>query len=389
MTWARKHLFNSRLNTLLTVIFAAIVALVLFRLERFVFITGRWAIIRKNLTLLLVGLFPRSELWRVWAALYVLTIAVSVFAGAIRRRAVVPGADDTHERLTLRRGWPLALFVVVALTLRPSIVGAVAILGLAAAAFGSFRAGRALGISFRSVAIGCGIAVVGTYVVVVSFGGVDPDEWGGLMLTFTLATVGILLSFPFGVALALGRRSTLPAVRVICTAYIELVRGVPLITLLFMGFFVVGFVLPPGTSPPRLITRAIVAIVMFTAAYIAEIVRGGLLAVGRGQLDAALAVGLTPIAAMRFIVLPQALRAVIPGLVGQFITLFKDTSLVAIVGLSELLGIAQVLTSQGEFLAQGLQAETLIFAAFIYWVFSYTMSRESQRLERRLGVGTR
>jgi general L-amino acid transport system permease protein len=210
-----------------------------------------------------------------------------------------------------------------------------------------------------------------------------------MLLTVFLAVGGIVLSFPLGVLLALGRRSSLPGVRAVCVAYIELVRGVPLITVLFMGAFMLGFFLPAGTATPSLETRALIALVIFTSAYVAEIVRGGLQSVPRGQLEAAQALGLSTFATTRLIVLPQALRAVIPALVGQFISLFKDTSLVAIIGLTDLLGVARLITSQPDFIAQGLIFETLLFAAFVYWVGSYSMSRESQRLERRLGVGER
>jgi general L-amino acid transport system permease protein len=231
--------------------------------------------------------------------------------------------------------------------------------------------------------------LVAGYETIVGFEGVGLERWGGLMLTLFLAAAGIVLSFPLGLLLALGRRSTLPVVRGVCVAYIELIRGVPLVTLIFMGAFVVGFFLPPGSTTPSLAVRALVAIVMFTAAYLAEIIRGGLQSVPRGQIEAAMAVGLSPLTITRRIVLPQALRAVIPAIVGQFISLFKDTSLVAIVGLIELLGVARSVTQQPEFLAQGLEAETLVFASFLYWVGAYWMSKESRRLERHLGVGER
>jgi general L-amino acid transport system permease protein len=198
-----------------------------------------------------------------------------------------------------------------------------------------------------------------------------------------------VLSFPLGVLLALGRRSSLPAVRWVCIAYIELIRGVPLITILFVGAFMLGFFLPAGMETPSLETRALVAIAIFTSAYVAEIVRGGLQSVPRGQVEAAQALGLSAVKTTRLIVLPQALRAVIPALVGQFISLYKDTSLVFIIGLTEVLAVAEAITKQPDFLAQGLFVETLLFAAFVYWAGSYWMSRESQRLERRLGVGER
>jgi len=390
MTWARRNLFNTWYNSALTVLLGAIAAFVLVRLVRFVLLTGRWEIIRRNLTSILVGLFPRTELWRVWLALFVIVIAAGVFAGALRARALVHGTERVVGSGIVRRVWPSLLLVGTLFVLRPSFVSAALIVAVVLVALAAFRLGRTIGGRwFRPTSIVTVVFVAATYLLLARFGGSPAERWGGLMLTFALASAGILLSFPFGVALALGRRSSLPAVRMVCVGYIELIRGVPLITMLFMGSFVLGFVLPRGMERPSLVTRAIVALVMFTAAYVAEIVRGGLQAVGTGQTDAAYAVGLSPVASLRFIVLPQALRAVIPGLVGQFITLFKDTSLVAIIGLTELLGIAQILTSQGDFVAQGLHAETLVFASFVYWTISYTMSRESQRLERRLGVGTR
>jgi general L-amino acid transport system permease protein len=198
-----------------------------------------------------------------------------------------------------------------------------------------------------------------------------------------------VLAFPLGLLLALGRRSSLPVVRAASVAYIEFFRGVPLITLLLMGQFMIGFFFPPGFNIPSGLARALIAIVVFEAAYVAEIVRGGLQAVPRGQYEAAQALGLTVWKMTRLIVLPQALRAVIPAMVGQFISLFKDTSLLAIIGFFEVLNVAQTVTTQPDFLGQGLHAVTLAFVGFMYWVGSYTMSRESQRLERRLGIGER
>jgi general L-amino acid transport system permease protein len=156
-----------------------------------------------------------------------------------------------------------------------------------------------------------------------------------------------------------------------------------------MGQFVLGFFLPAGLPRPGLVMRALIALILFTAAYVAEIVRGGLQGVPKGQTEAAQALGLSPLTTTLRIVLPQGLRNVIPALVGQFISLFKDTSLVAIIGLFDLLLVAQNVNGQPAFNGLGLQAETLAFASFVYWSFCYWMSRESQRLETRLGVGTR
>jgi len=234
-----------------------------------------------------------------------------------------------------------------------------------------------------------GLLLVTALQVTVSFGGIGWDDWGGLHLTLFVTVTGIVLAFPIGLLLALGRRSRMPAVRWLSVAYIELFRGVPLITLLFLGQFVIFFMFPTYFDPPGLLVRAMIAIVAFEAAYIAEVVRGGLQAVSTGQYEAAQALGLSSFAMMCRIVLPQALRAVIPALVGQFISLYKDTSLLSIIGVLEILRVAGVAVTQPDFLGQGLDAVTLAFVGFLYWVGCYTMSKESRRIERRLGVGTR
>jgi general L-amino acid transport system permease protein len=216
---------------------------------------------------------------------------------------------------------------------------------------------------------------------------IDWIEWGGLYMNLVASVAAIVLAFPLGLLLALGRRSSLPVVRWMSTVYIEIIRGVPLITLLLMARFFLGFFLDTD-NPLSLPTRAIAAITLFSAAYIAEIVRGGLQAVPSGQTEAGQALGLGAPAITRLIVLPQALRAVIPAMVGQFISLFKDTTLLFIIGVLEYLGVRDVVHSQATFQNLGI-AETLVFVAFGFWAISFTMSRESQRLERLLGIGTR
>lgn len=215
---------------------------------------------------------------------------------------------------------------------------------------------------------------------------VGTNLWGGLLLTFLLTVVAIIFSFPLGVLLALGRRSELPVVRIASVIYIELVRGVPLITILFMAQLMLPLFLPANWTVDRVV-RAMVAMVLFSAAYLAENVRGGLQAIPKGQFEAAHALGLSGPQTMFFIILPQALRLVIPILVGQFIAVFKDTALVAIVGLLDLVGIAKTVLAQPDFL--GLQREVYVFISLIYWVLSYGMSYLSQKLEERLGVGKR
>lgn len=392
--WVRENLFGSAFDAFLTIVFGLFLAWAAYRIVRFVFVDADWEIIERNLTTLLVGSFPRDELWRLWAALFVLAASVGFGAGAAgaqRRREVAAGrAQPASKGLAIRRLGPLVVLVAVLLWLAGSLdplllVLAIAAVGLAFNAIGRRWPGRLQRYVPLVVLAGAFVA----FLVVVAFGGVKWDDWGGLLLTLFLAVGGIALSFPIGVLLALGRRSSLPAVRAVCVGYIELIRGVPLITLLFMGAFMIGFFLPEGVDRPDPVIRALIAFVIFTSAYVAEIVRGGLQSVPTEQVEAAQALGLSTYRTTRQIVLPQALRSVIPGLVGQFISLYKDTSLVFIVGLADLLTIAENITKQPDFLAQGLIVETLIFASFVYWTGSYWMSRESQRLEQRLGLGER
>ncbi|HEX9674951.1 MAG TPA: amino acid ABC transporter permease [Anaerolineales bacterium] len=215
---------------------------------------------------------------------------------------------------------------------------------------------------------------------------VEPAIWGGVLLTLVLAVVSILASFPIGVLLALGRRSELPVVKWTCVAFIEVVRGVPLITILFMAQVMLPFFLPQEITLDR-VMRAMAGMTLFTAAYLAEIVRGGLQAIHKEQYDAARALGLSEVLVTGLIILPQALRAVIPPIMGQFVSIFKDTTLVTFAGLLDLLAVAQSVIKQREFL--GLVREVYLVSAVFYFIISYTMSRASRRLEKRLGVEER
>jgi general L-amino acid transport system permease protein len=210
--------------------------------------------------------------------------------------------------------------------------------------------------------------------------------WGGLLLTFMLAFVAIVACFPLGVLLALGRTSggpkgklgRYPVIKLFCIAYIEFLRGVPLVTVFFTANLIVPLAL--GDNSIDAVVRAMVALTLFEAAYIAEIVRGGLQAIPPGQAEAARAIGLSPVQATLFIILPQAIRIVIPTLVGQFITMFKDTSLVAIIGLFDLLGLTRSVLAQPEFTNN--YREAYIFVAAVYFVFSYGMSYAARQLEK-------
>ena len=212
-------------------------------------------------------------------------------------------------------------------------------------------------------------------------------HWGGLMLNLLLAVAGIVISFPIGVALALGRRGNLPVVKLLCVAFIEIFRGVPLITLLFMSQTLVPLAFPED-FPQNSLFRAGIVITLFSAAYMAENIRGGLQAIHRGQAEAAASLGLPNWQITMFITLPQAIRNVIPAIVGQFISLFKDTSLVYIIGMLDVVEIGRAyIQGNPEFIPSA--KELFIFLAFVFWIFTYNMSYVSRRIEQNLGVGRR
>ena len=209
---------------------------------------------------------------------------------------------------------------------------------------------------------------------------VENERWGGLILTLLLTTFGLAIAFPLSILVALGRRSDLPAIRMLCIAYIELVRGVPLISLLFMASVMLPLFLPSGVSIDKLL-RAQIALILFATAYLAEVVRGGLQAIPRGQYEAAHAVGLSYWQTTLSVVLPQALRIAVPPLVNTFIGFFKDTSLVLIIGLFDLLSTIKVSLNDPAWAGSGVEA--YLFSALVYFVFCYAMSAYSRSFERK------
>ena len=337
--WLHRNLFSSPLNTVLTLAALYLLWLTLPPLIQWALIDADWVgsspedcdsggacwvFVGTRLNQFLYGFYPVPEQWRVNFGLALLALlTVPLFVKRFRHK------------------WPLGLALVF---------------GYPALAYLLFYGGI------------FGLPVVETH------------RWGGLMLTLVLAVAGMVLSLPLGILLALGRRSQMPVVRAACVTYIELWRGVPLITVLFMASVMLPLFLPEGATLDKLL-RAMVGIVLFQAAYMAEVVRGGLQAIPKGQHEAAEALGLGYWQSMGLIILPQALKLVIPGIVNTFIALFKDTTLVLIIGLFDLLGIVQQAFADPSWL--GYSVEGYLFAGLLYWVFCFSMSRYSQALERK------
>ncbi len=383
LVWVRENLFSGWFNSALTLVSLAVLYLVVAGALRWVFFGADWTPVTRNLLLYLVGQYTRPELWRIGVSLLMLSLLFGVSWGLWQNMMRTFAA-------TLA-----AVFFFFAIIPSPApsfnLIVRGALLACTALIFLGFLIGRSGSVRPRTLLIAWIASLVFSFALVRGVGPasflprVQLNLWGGLVVTVILAIGGIGISFPIGVLLALGRRSSLPVVSMFSTAFIEIIRGVPLITILFMGSLIVPLFLPLGMRVD-LILRALVGMIIFSAAYVAENVRGGLQAIPEGQLEAAYAVGLNNFQTTLIIVLPQAIRKVIPAIVGQFISLFKDTTLAAGIGVIELLQIGRsILQGNPEYLDN--QFEVYLFIAVIFWVFSYSMSITSQRLEARLGVG--
>jgi general L-amino acid transport system permease protein len=215
---------------------------------------------------------------------------------------------------------------------------------------------------------------------------VETSQWGGLLVTLVISYVGIVVSLPLGIILALGRRSRMPAIKLICVIFIEAVRGVPLVTVLFMASFMLPLFVPPGMTFDKFL-RALIGVALFASAYMAEVVRGGLQAIPKGQYEGADSLGLGYWQKMGLIVMPQALKLVIPGIVNTFIGMFKDTTLVLIISMFDLLGIVKQNLSDANWATPQTAKSGLVFAAVVFWLFCFGMSRYSIYMERRLDTG--
>ncbi|MBD2345220.1 amino acid ABC transporter permease [Anabaena subtropica] len=376
LTWLRKNLFSTWHNSLLTLICLGLLLWIVQGILIWATTKAEWAVVQDNLRLFLVGRFPQTEYWRVW-----IVLAVTSNLGA-----VTTGIFFSKKQLTWRGITLLAVIVGLLLVIFPlDPVSRLWLLLTAVLLIPSFL----LGSKFtKLVAPWLSLIWLLSFPVILwLIGGgfglrpVSSNLWNGLLLTLFMAAISIVLSFPIGVLLALGRTSQLPVVRWFSILYIEIIRGVPLIGILFLAQVMLPLLFSNDVRLDRVL-RAIAGLVIFSAAYMAENVRGGLQAVSRGQVEAAKALGLNTFFVVLLIVLPQALRAVIPALVGQFIGLFKDTSLLSLVGLVELTGIARSILAQPQFI--GHYAEVYLFIGLIYWLFCYFISIASRRLERQL-----
>ena len=392
--WAYANLFSSAASTLTTIVIGALLALALWFSAAWVFTKADWGVIEAIGGRFIIGNYNSDQVcpgnncfWRPQVSLLMVTTLLGMAwgvagAGVVRRIALLVAGVAALCALLPYGLDRMGMDVRLLLAANPLTVG-----------LGYLLATRtALG-SVKWIAVLAVCAFLLTIVLLLGVPGipgmtpVDVRHWGGLTLNLMLATIGIVCSLPIGIALALGRRSELPVLKLVCVVVIECFRGVPLITLLFMSQHLVPLAFPE-TFPRNSLVNAAIVITLFSSAYMAENMRGGLQALHPGQAEAARALGLPGWQTMLFILLPQAIRNVIPAIVGQFIGLFKDTSLVYIIAMVDMVEIGRIAVV-GRVEYQGSSKEMFLFIALVFWVFCYGMSYVSRRYERHLGVGER
>jgi general L-amino acid transport system permease protein len=403
MGWARKNLFSSWGNGITTVVLFVAVAWLLSGFVNWAILTATftapsgqacrghgacWALIHEKYRYIFFGSFPYAQHWR--PLLAIITMLAMLISSADRRmwnsRLIwiwLVGSFITFLLMFGVLSFPISLFLTIALV--GGVIG-LSMRGVIAppAELNGYRALIAIG------AVGLLLRILGVMpawsLTIAVFDYVETGLWGGLPVTMILATYGLVFAFPYGVLLALGRRSKLPLIKGLCVGFIELIRGVPLISLLIMASVMLPLFLPQGTTIDKFL-RALVAVILFAGAYIAEIIRGGLQSLPKGQFEAADAMAFSYPQKTILIVLPQALRVVIPPLINTFIGFFKDTSLVLIIGIFDFLNTANQALVDPNW--AGFPAEVYLFAAFIYFIFCFSMSRYSKYLEVELNKGTR
>lgn len=353
--WIRTNLIATPKDTLITIICLGIVAYVLTGLIDWMLINATWTGSDRSVcaTIAQGGILPDGHSGACWA-----------FIGAKYEQFI-------FGRYPLEERWrPILVMVMFAVLLVPLLMPKAPYKGVNVAL---------LFIVFPIAAF---------FLLIGGFGlpEVETPLWGGLMVTLILSFFGIAVSFPVGILLALGRRSNMPVIKMLCVVFIEVIRGVPLITVLFMASVMLPLFLPEGWTFDKLL-RALVGVSIFSSAYMAEVIRGGLQAIPKGQFEGADSLGLSYWQKIRLVVMPQAIKLVIPGIVNTFIGLFKDTSLVSIIGMFDLLGIVTLNLSDANWATPVTAITGLVFAGMVYWVFCFSMSRYSHFMERHLDTG--
>ena len=379
--WIKNNLFNDLKGSILTVIGLYIAILIFIELFKFIFINADWEVVIVNFRLLILGRFPIGQEWRLIPSLILSCLLIGMSISIWSKLNLI--------KIILLI---LILYIIFAVFLSgfASLIIGIAIISgcLAYVLSNSYVLFKIKLNLLKKITIYGWILLLPLTLILLNInGGIGTERWGGVFLNIMLAAIGISGGIIFGPLLALGRNSNFKSIKYPCIACIEFIRAAPLIGWLFLARFVLPTLLPSlfELNKIDLVIRAMIVLVGFSSAYIAEIVRGGLQSLPKGQREAGMALGLNEFNITWFIIIPQAIRAVIPALVSQFIALWKDTTLVYALSLTELLGAANAAVAQPDFV--GKQIEVFLFIAVIFWTFSYIMSRISSKMETRLGLG--
>ena len=377
--WIRDNLLSSKLDVILTLIGAYFIYYIFSLFFTFVF-TSDWTLIEVNRKILLVGLFPEEQLWRIWSIFYVSSVLLTSTISLVYGFQIKTSAFYIIMLLI-----PFWIFTTVNMIFHVAILLLLSLLSYMAIYYLKKTSYKFI---LSKIIIGSWIIFIPfMFLILVLGGGPKVTLWGGFFVNLILAIIAILAGFPLGVIFALGRASSYKTIKLVSVIFIETFRGAPLIAWLFFAWFVLPNFLPDlfSLSDINLIIRAMIVLSLFSSAYVAEVVRGGLQSIPKGQKEAATALGLNTFKELLFITLPQAIRIVIPAIVSTFIAIFKDTSLVFILGITDLLRIGRLIPEQQQEF-YGKSIEVLLIVALLFWVVSIILSQISRSIENRLNV---
>jgi len=377
--WIRDNLLASKLDVILTLIGVYFIYYIFSLFFTFVF-TSDWTLIEVNRKILLVGLFPEEQLWRIWSIFYVSSVLLTSTISLVYGFQIKTSAFYIIMLLI-----PFWIFTTVNMIFHVAILLLLSLLSYMAIYY--LKKTSYKFILSKLIIISWIIFIPFMFLILVLGGGPKVTLWGGFFVNLILAIIAILAGFPLGVIFALGRASSYKTIKLVSVIFIETFRGAPLIAWLFFAWFVLPNFLPDlfSLSDINLIIRAMIVLSLFSSAYVAEVVRGGLQSIPKGQKEAATALGLNTFKELLFITLPQAIRIVIPAIVSTFIAIFKDTSLVFILGITDLLRIGRLIPEQQQEF-YGKSIEVLLIVALLFWVVSIILSQISRSIENRLNV---
>ena len=380
--WFFSTFFGSVFNSIVTILSALIFIFLINNLVGFIS-TSEWEVVTANRRLLLIGRMPGEHEWRIWSILWVTSFLIFSSINSW-------GPPSKKDLFLISSS---ILIICLIFTTSSKILYVVISLFICAASYfiSHFISKSSNKKSFQnSLKILWLLLLPIIFTLLIIGGGPKPNLWGGFLLNMILACIAIGFGFPLGILFALGRASSLPAIKTVCTIYIETIRGAPLVGWLLLAWFVLPKFLPTfwGINEVSVVVRAMIVLTMFTSAYTAEVIRGGLQSIPKGQIEAADSLNLNYRTKILQIILPQAIRVVVPALISTFIGVFKDTSLVFILALTDLLQVGRIIPEQDpEFFGKALEA--LCVVAFLFWIVSMSLSNLSTKVEKSLGIGSR